>query len=152
MVHIRAPQPYPTDKPIVFLAGSIEMGAAREWQDEVAASLADLDVTVLNPRRENWDPTWQQHPDNPQFREQVEWELDGLDRADAIVFYFDPDTKSPISMLELGLFHDRALIVCCPAGFWKRGNVLLVCERFGIPVVDLLVDIPAFVRERCGII
>ncbi|NBS41167.1 hypothetical protein EBS80_00725 [bacterium] len=141
MNHVRAPQPYSTDAPIVFLAGSIEMGAARPWQDEVVASLADLDVTVLNPRRQNWDPFWQQHPDNPEFREQVEWELDGLQRANLILMYFDPDTKSPVSMMELGLFHGRNLIVCCPDGFWRKGNVSIVCERFGITLCRQLPEL-----------
>lgn len=136
MTHVRAPLPYPHDKPVIFLAGSIEMGAATHWQEEIVAALADFDVTVLNPRRDAWDSTWVQDADNPVFREQVTWELDGQSRADLILFYFDPSTKSPVSMMELGLFKDRRVLVCCPDGFWRKGNVDLVCERFGIAQVD----------------
>ena len=52
---------------------------------------------------------------DPQFSQQVNWELDALEVADWIVVYFDPDTQSPISMLELGL-HAKSdkVIVCCP--------------------------------------
>lgn len=141
MIHVRAPGSYATDRPIVFLAGSIEMGTARPWHDEVVAALSDFDVTVLNPRRENWDASWHQHPDNPSFREQVEWELDGLARADLILMYLDPDTKSPVSLMELGLFHGRNLLVCCPDGFWRKGNVSIVCERFGITRCDRLSEL-----------
>ena len=53
--------------------------------------------------------------------------------------YFDPNTKSPISLLELGLFaHSKKLIVCCPEGFWRKGNVDIVCDKYGIPNYDSL--------------
>ena len=26
--------------------------------------------------------------------------------------------------------------MCCPEGFWRKGNVDIVCERFGIPCVE----------------
>lgn len=63
----------------VFLAGSIEMGSADNWQSAMASALADQDGAVLNPRRDEWDPSWRQSIQEPEFREQVEWELDGLD-------------------------------------------------------------------------
>jgi len=37
----------------VFLAGSIEMGAAPDWQADVENQLADLDIAIYNPRRDN---------------------------------------------------------------------------------------------------
>ena len=37
-------------QPSVFLAGSIDMGAAEDWQAEVTRRLADLDVAVLKDR------------------------------------------------------------------------------------------------------
>jgi len=50
--------------------------------------------------------------------------------------YFDPNTKSPISLLELGLHANSGkMIVCCPKGFWRKGNVDIVCERYDVPVV-----------------
>ena len=53
--------------------------------------------------------------------------------------YFDPNTKSPISLLELGLFaQSKKLIVCCPEGFWRKGNVDIVCDRYNIPNYDSL--------------
>ena len=47
--------------------------------------------------------------------------------------YFSPETKSPITLLELGLFAEKNIIVCCPSGFWRKGNVDIVCTRYGIP-------------------
>jgi Nucleoside 2-deoxyribosyltransferase like len=132
----KPPAPVVLDKATraVFLAGSIEMGVAIDWQAQLADVLPP-DVAILNPRRDEWDASWRQSIDEPKFREQVEWELDGLDRADVIAMWFVPDTKSPITLLELGL-HARGgkLVVGCPPGFWRRGNIEVVCARYAIPL------------------
>ena len=136
---ITAPEPLKTTTPSIFLAGSIEQDVAERWQDQVIESLKDLPVTILNPRQASWDSSWKQTIENPQFKEQVTWELEALERADIILLYFDPITKSPISLLELGLFAKSGkMMVCCPKGFWRKGNVDIVCERYGIPQFDSL--------------
>jgi hypothetical protein len=42
------------------------------------------------------------------------------------------------------------LIVCCPPGFWRQGNVAIVCERYGVPMVDDLAGLVAALRQRMG--
>lgn len=121
----------------IFLAGSIEMGNCEDWQSKVGKELKAVDV--YNPRRDDWDSSWVQDINNPQFFEQVTWELDMLDKCDIIFMYFDPTTKSPISLLELGLYaRSKQMIVCCPDGFWRKGNVDIVCQRYGISVFNNL--------------
>lgn len=129
----------------VFLAGSIDNGAAEDWQTTVERFFADRDdLVLLNPRREDWDDSWRQEFKDPQFYQQVNWELTGLDRADRILLYLAPGSKSPISLLELGLYaRSGKLSVCCPPGFWRRGNVEIVAERYGIPFYDRLADLLA---------
>jgi hypothetical protein len=125
----------------VFLAGSIEMGGAPDWQTEVTRLLEETGLVshVFNPRRNDWDSSWLQRIDNPQFYEQVSWELDHLEQADFVFFYFAPGTQSPISLLELGLFADRANVtVVCPDGYWRKGNIDIVCQRHRIPVFKTL--------------
>jgi Nucleoside 2-deoxyribosyltransferase like len=124
----------------VFLAGSIEMGEAEAWQDLIAHAMSDVsDVIILNPRRDDWDSSWEQRAASPQFSEQVSWELDMLDAADIVVMYLEPGTQSPVSLLELGLCaRSGKLMVCCPEGFWRRGNVEMVCGRHRIPLFDSL--------------
>ncbi|MDD5016387.1 MAG: nucleoside 2-deoxyribosyltransferase domain-containing protein [Atribacterota bacterium] len=129
---------YNMKNPYIFLAGSIEMGKATEWQTKIEIALRGMDCRILNPRRDNWDSSWEQKIGNKQFKEQVEWELDCQDKADIILMYFDPATKSPITLLELGLFVNRNLIVCCPDGFWRKGNVDIVCERYDIETAKSL--------------
>jgi len=132
-------------RPWIFLAGTIEMDRAERWQDAVGAPLAAAGATVLNPRRDAWDASWPQTADAPMFREQVEWELHGQEQADLIVMAFIPGTQSPITLLELGLFAQTGrLVVCCPDGFWRKGNVDIVCQRYGVPQVadrDALVQV-----------
>ncbi|MFT6781055.1 MAG: hypothetical protein ACJA1A_000974 [Saprospiraceae bacterium] len=120
---------------IIFLAGSIEMGNSENWQLKVEKYFLSMEeYTILNPRRDDWDSTWKQELENPFFYQQVNWELKGLERADKIILYLDPNTKSPISMLELGLFANSGkLLVCCPKGFWRKGNIDIVCENYNIP-------------------
>jgi len=136
----------------VFLAGSIEMGKAVNWQTKVEDGLEEFDeVVVLNPRRDDWDSSWEQTKDNPQFNEQVTWELQALEDADVIVMYFDPDTKSPITLLELGIHsHAGKLIVCCSEGFWRKGNVDIVCERYNVQQVDSLDKLIQKARQVVG--
>jgi hypothetical protein len=132
----------------VFLAGSIEMGLAEPWQSRLEQALADLDVVVLNPRRDEWDDTWEQRLHNDQFRQQVEWELSAQEQADVIAMYFAPATKAPITLLELGLFaRSSKLIVCCPDGYWRKGNVEVVCARYGVPLVCGLDRLTSLVRQ-----
>ena len=50
--------------------------------------------------------------------------------------YFAPKSRAPIRLLELGLFaRSGRLIVCCGDGFWRRGNVEVVCARNGVPML-----------------
>jgi hypothetical protein len=133
----------------VFLAGSIEMGTAEDWQRQVEDALHDLSVVILNPRRDEWDASWVQSIGNPLFREQVEWELEAQERASVIGMYFAPPTKAPVTLLELGLFaRSGKLLVCCPEGFWRKGNVEVVCARYGVPLVGELTELVRLLRER----
>lgn len=146
---ITAPEPLKIKSKSIFLAGSIEQDKAARWQDEVIRELKEYNYTILNPRRKEWDSSWEQRMDNPNFKEQVNWELDALEKSDVILIYFDPKTKSPISLLELGLFaKSRKLVVCCPEGFWRKGNVDIVCDRFGIRQFLKLEKVIDFIKKE----
>ena len=149
---IKAPNDYSkSPHPWIFLAGSIELGKAEDWQAIIAACFDT--GTVLNPRRDDWDASWEQSIDNPQFKEQVDWELTALENSDIILFYFSPGTQSPITLLELGLVTGYLdppvpqVIVCCPEGFWRKGNVDIVCERYGLMTVESLEALCAVAKK-----
>lgn len=133
----------------VFLAGSIEMGVAEHWQKKVIDALSDKPIRFLNPRRDDWDSSWSQDIHNDEFVEQVVWELTSLEQSHLVIMYFDPNTKSPISLLELGLHaREQKLIVLCPEGFWRKGNVDVVCQYYGVNQVDTFDELIEFLRNH----
>ncbi|MFK7060757.1 nucleoside 2-deoxyribosyltransferase domain-containing protein [Flavobacterium oreochromis] len=119
-------------KKSIFLAGSIEMDKAINWQQYCENKLADKYI-LFNPRREQWNSEWKQSIDNPQFKEQVIWELNALEEADIIIMFFAGNTYSPISLLELGLYASSGkLKVVVENDFWRKGNIDIVCEKYKI--------------------
>lgn len=142
---IKAPGAYnPENKFAVFLAGTIDMGKGENWQQQVGEFLSDFPdwLLILDPRRDDWDDTWEQDKGNPEFRQQVEWELKSQEIADLILFVFATNeenaekAEAPITLMELGLFKDKQCVVCCPQGYYRKGNVDIVCERYGVPVYE----------------
>jgi hypothetical protein len=122
----------------IFLAGTTDKVDQSEWRETLSTSLSDLPVTIYNPYRPDWDSSWTEDINFLPFREQVEWELDKQDKTDVVVIYFHPATQAPVSLLELGLcarVPGKAIVVC-PEGYWKRGNVQIVCETYGVEMVD----------------
>lgn len=125
------------------------MGAAEDWQSRLIATLGDRPVMLFNPRRPDWNPAWRPVAAEPEFRRQVEWELAALDGSDIIVMYLAPGSQSPVSLLELGL-HGRAgrVVLLCPEGFWRKGNVDITAERYGIEQVGNFEELIAAVNRR----
>ena len=134
----------------IFLAGSIEMDKAINWQKYCEEQLGEA-YHVFNPRRESWDSSWKQSIDNPNFREQVEWELNALEEADIIILFFAGGTYSPISLLEFGLHAASGkLMVVCEADFWRKGNIDIVCQRYHIAQYESLeAVIEEIIAKRC---
>ena len=125
----------------LFLAGSIDMGSAENWQTRMENDLVDFDnLVVYNPRRDDWDSSWVQDPTpGTKFHEQVTWELDHIEASNLVVVYFADDYKSPITLLEFGLLalnFDKDVVVYCTPKFYRYGNVKIVADRYGIPVYE----------------
>jgi hypothetical protein len=116
----------------IFLAGSIEMDKAIDWQKRCEELLHDKFI-IFNPRRSEWDSSWSQTIENENFKEQVNWELNALEKADIIIMYFAEDTMSPISLLEFGLYaQSNKMKVVVEENFWRKGNIDIVCNRYSV--------------------
>src|ERR1035437_22721 len=91
MIEIKSPNRFNKSpgKFTIFLAGSINQGKSVDWQATIVEVMKDEDVLFYNPRRDFWDSSWKESLDNPKFVEQVNWELDHLNMADLIIFYFE---------------------------------------------------------------
>jgi hypothetical protein len=72
-----------------------------------------------------------------------------MEQANLIAMYFAPTSRAPITLLELGLAaRSGKLVVCCPDGFWRKGNIEVVCARYDVPLLEQLPDLIEFVRQR----
>lgn len=145
MISIKPPLQYYKNiisETCIFLAGTIDQGNSSDWQKEVEDYLSNVDnIIIFNPRRDEWDSSWEQKIDNPNFKEQVLWELKYMEKSDIIIFNFLPDSKSPVTMLELGLHVNDNIMVCCPDEFYRSGNIHIICEMYNIPLFKNLNDL-----------
>ncbi len=131
-----------------FLAGSIDQGKATNWQQEVSRGLETSNCRIFSPRRRNWDDTWPQVDGEEPFTSQVEWELEAAARSNLRLMHLEPGMQSPISLLEFGLFAGNGrLIVHCPEGFWRKGNVDVTARIYGVTLVDTLQDLIKYAME-----
>ena len=136
----------------VFLAGSIDMGVAVDWQTYLGNVLSDIPEVghVYNPRRADFDASQKQAIGNEYFSGQVNWEANGYENSPVVFMYFAPGSQAPITLLELGYILGRnkvvqdatpygkaftqSLVVYCPDDFWRQGNVEIMCYRNGIQI------------------
>ena len=146
---VKAPEPYTLNRPSVFLAGTIDMGEGENWQPKAEEWLSDLDIVILNPRRLDWDSSWKQSIKDEKFREQVEWELKAQDDCSIEFMYFAPGSQSPITLLEFGLFIKTGKVIpCCPEGYFRKGNLEVVCNYYNVPLYEDLIEGLDAVRNK----
>lgn len=127
---------YPNTKS-VFLAGTIDNGNSFNWQESIVNRCQDLDITFYNPRRKQWTDS----PLPSQLEYQIKWEQEHLDNADIIIMCLLDDSKSPVSLLELGLYAQSGrLIVFCNPEFYRYTNVKLTCQKYNIPLYKVNLD------------
>ena len=121
------------DNKKIFLAGTIDNGHSINWEQEVINRLKEknADITIYNPRRDNWN----ENATAIDVCKQIEWEQIHLDKADLIIMVLADDSKSPISLLELGLYaKENKIIVFCTDKFYRWHNVWMTCKKYNIPL------------------
>lgn len=120
----------------VFLAGTIDADKGSvDWQHKICKKIEDTTdnkyrITIYNPRREEF-------PDSgsSEVRRQIKWEHKHMDDADLIVMNILEDSKSPISLMEMGMYAESGkLVVFCKAGFYRYDNVQMVCKKYNVPL------------------
>ena len=141
--HEELPQEVAGDRSFtrIFLAGTIDMGNSRDWQKEIFERFTEMDgrYILFNPRQEHWDAT---RPGEMDY--QVRWELDHLEEADMIIMHILGSSKSPISLLEMGLHaKDGKMTVICEEDFYRYDNVRITCDYYGVPMYN---DLASFLK------
>ena len=92
----------------LFLAGGISN--CPNWQEEAVKFLSSSGLTVVNPRRLNFNVF-----DSKCSIEQIEWEHKHLDLCESILFWFPKETVCPITLFEYGKYlpSKKKLFVGC---------------------------------------
>ncbi|MGK0209225.1 MAG: hypothetical protein ACI83O_000495 [Patescibacteria group bacterium] len=118
MEYIECPQPLTSENTSIFLAGGIT--GCEDWQKNIVELLKNQNVTLINPRRANYDFT-----DPKAEEEQITWEYHMLKRANMILFYFPPETLCPITLYELGkaLMSNRKIFIAVHPGYKRIRDV-----------------------------
>ena len=80
--------------PDIFLAGGVTYGP--DWQKEALKMLADTDLIVANPRRDELISAV-----GEMARRQIVWEFKNLKSTKVVLFWF-PNAETIITFLELG--------------------------------------------------
>lgn len=95
--------------------------------------------------------SWKQDIKNKQFNEQVTWELSHIEECDVLLYVFGKDSQSPITLAELGIgagkFPDKC-VVLCPEGYFRKGNVDIICHRYGIKQINDLNELKTIIKKR----
>lgn len=120
----------------IFLAGTIDSGNSVNWQQEIINNLQEYDLqnlTIYNPRRLDWPSD----ADHEEMQFQIKWEQEHLDKADIIIMVLTDTSKSPITLLEMGLYaKSKKLYVFCTDKFYRYDNVKLTCDKYNVPLIN----------------
>lgn len=115
-------------KTSLFLAGTIDNGDSENWQKQVIDELSQYDypeLTIYNPRRARWN----KNSSYSEMEKQISWEQEHLKACDTIIMVLKDNSKSPISLMELGQFCDKKqMLVFCTDKFYRFDNVKFICE------------------------
>lgn len=126
----------PQNKECIFLAGSMAAKSEINWRQTVVDELQES-YHFLDPTNPNHDTL-----EDLEMRKHIKWELDELKKADYIIMNFLPDSLSPISMVELGMYiATNKLIVVCPKEFYKWRYIDTLCKEYNTPIFNQLEEV-----------
>lgn len=129
----------------IFLAGTIDMGNSENWQAALVETFSSSEgrYILYNPRRDTFTNT----PEEMEY--QVNWELDHLEKSQIIIMNILGSSKSPVTLLEMGLFMKSGkLLVACEPDYYRHANVLLTCARYNVPLYPSL---QSLIQEQFGL-
>ena len=116
---ITAPERKPITKQSIFLAGTIDDGKSEDWQSKLIKEFSEYNITILNPRRNNWGDL----TDN-ELRKQITWELDHLEKADIIfqnLVFSDPIHASALEHCATPIVSNEFFNVKFNPETWEKG-------------------------------
>lgn len=132
-----------TNRKYCFLAGSIDMSEVENWRETV--------VGKLNGYTNFFDPTHLNHDtlNDTEMREHIRWELDALQLSDLVLLNLLPNYKSPVSLIELGVYvQSGKLVVVCPLRFYQRRYIEELCARYNTLIFSDLSRAIEYIKDK----
>ncbi|SEC82566.1 Nucleoside 2-deoxyribosyltransferase like [Tenacibaculum sp. MAR_2009_124] len=112
-------------KKLVFLAGSLSIDKIDNWRNTLVNSYS-TNFDFIDPTNDNYVLL-----NTSQMEKHINWELEGLELSDIIFMNLLPESKSPISMVELGLYaKSNKLIICCPEIFYQYRYIKTIAKKY----------------------
>ena len=136
MIHVRAPVRVRNRHglPTLFMAGGIT--GTQDWQVDLLKMLEGEELMIFNPRRLNFDAS-----NRDMELEQITWEHIHLVKADAISFWFPPETLCPITLFELGTVigknHSQKVFIGCHPDY-KRLRDIEIQTKLRNPNIEVV--------------
>lgn len=130
-------------KEYFFLAGSIDYHLQSNWRQEI--------INKTGSSVHFFDPTRIDHNElsNFKMKEHIKWELDALDISDKIILNFLPNAKSPISLVELGMYVSTSkLIVICPNEFYQSRYIKVLCNKHKTSIFNTINEAVQYLSEN----
>lgn len=132
MKYVEAPEIYSDTDCSLFLAGGIT--GCSDWQSDMVKMLAETSLVLLNPRRQDFpihDPS--------AAEAQITWEHRMLKHADAVSFWFPPETLCPIVLFELGscLAKAKKLFIGVDPNYQRRRDIEIQ-TKLAAPEIEIV--------------
>lgn len=128
----------------IFLAGSMDVNVTNTWRNSI--------VNELYNTYDFFDPTIDNHDNltDTQMRNHILWELKALELSDIVLLNLLPESKSPISLIELGMYvKTNKLIVVCPEEFYTSRYLEELCSYYKVDLYKSLLDfLNDFIRNN----
>jgi len=124
------------EKPSLFLAGSMDIKGQTNWRERATEQ--------FQAYYHIFDPTHTNHSNlnDTEMSKHIKWEWEALNRSDLILLNFTAQAKSPMSLLELGMYISSGkIVVVCPKEFYQAHYINTLCTEHKVPIFESIDDI-----------
>ena len=66
------------------------------------------------------------------------------------VFYVKKFKDAEVPKFPQLFAKTKKVIVCCPIGFWRKGNIDVVCQRYHIKQVETINELVKEIKQKTG--
>ena len=130
-----------TKQKFIFLAGSID-NSKNNWRNYQMKKFKYY--SYFDPTNYNFSSL-----NNQEMINHINWEFTAMEKADIILLNLLPNSLSPISLVELGLYvSSKKIIIVCPKEFYKSTYVYALCKKYNSIIFEKLEEVTEEIFEN----